>query len=143
MATTHGVHAVVGLTGFETESDGLRVSRERFARIELPQSIRREHIEVMRKDFEELARIAEQFPDDLVALENAVLENDLPTAIQLAGKVGLSEERIAASGGGKGGVLVGIAIVVAFGLLLESDTPPPPPPPPPPPTTLPPDAGTG
>jgi hypothetical protein len=146
MATANGVQAVLGLTGLETQSGGVRVLRERYARVDLPQRFGAEHVGLMQKDLEILAGIVKQYPEDVLALQNAVLGHDFATANRLASKIGLTEDKIAANGGGLvGAILGGIALLVVFGLLLESDTPVPPDPQPTP-TTSPEggvDAGTG
>lgn len=68
MEPAQGSHVVIGLTGFGTEVDGVKVSREHFIRAELPQSIGREDVQVLRRDLELLSGIAEQHPDDFTAL---------------------------------------------------------------------------
>jgi hypothetical protein len=145
MATSHAVQAVIGLTGFEAESGGVRMSKEHFARLDLPQSFTMEHIKLLQNDMAILSEMAEKYPEDMIALHNAVLEHDFKTANQLADKMGLNEEEIIARGGGVVEVVVAaviIAVLVGAAIVLAPERPRPGPPPLPeggPPAT---DAGT-
>jgi hypothetical protein len=140
MVTSHGVQAIVGLTGLTSNSGGYTLHGERVIRIELPESYDAERMKRLQKDFELIAGMIEQHPDDIAALHNAVLQQDSKRAGEIAAKVGLDEGKIVAQGGGAWAA-VGIAVVVlvGFGLLLAHDTPPVPEPP----TTAPADAGIG
>lgn len=129
-----------GLKGSEVTIDGIDVAYERSFQLQMPQQFTPEHMETIRNDFAILAETAASRPDELMALQNAVLTRD-PAATRLADELGLTEAKMYAKGGG--GVWVVVAIIaVGAALLLESDTPSPPPAPPPP-VTLPPDGGTG
>jgi hypothetical protein len=124
----NGSQVVISLSGSDTEVDGVKISREQVFRAELPRSVSRQDIQVMRRDLELLAQIAEQHPDDFTDLHNAVLRQDFGTANRLAKKVGLSEEQFAAQDGGAakvaiaGGILLVLVIVVV--LSGPSDTGP-------------------
>ena len=112
----YGSQVVISLSGSDAEVDGVKFSREQVFRAELPRSVSRQDIQVMRRDLELLAQIAEQHPDDFTALHNAVLRQDFGTANRLARKIGLSEEQFAAQGGGaaKAGIVVGIIVVLVI-----------------------------
>lgn len=127
MAETHGVQAVIGLTGFEATVGGARVIRDRLIRLDLPQNFTRYDIQLVQEDLKILSDMADRHPEKLLALQNAVLKHDYGAARRLASEIGLNEEEFVARGGG--GIAVIIAIAIAAALLLESDSPPPPPPP--------------
>jgi hypothetical protein len=129
--------AYFGLKGTDAALDGVTVSREQVFHLRMPQRFTSEHIETIRADLAILTEVAEQQPERLMDLQNAVLDRD-PAATRIADELGLTEAKMYAKGGG--GVWVVVAIIaVGAALLLESDTPHPPPPP----KTLPPDGGTG
>lgn len=107
------VQVVVGVSGYRVESGGYGVTGERFVRVDLPPTVTEEHIALMQKDFAIMAEIAQQHPKDLTALQNAMIRHDFNTATRLAGKIGLTEEQLAARGGGQIGVAVGILVVLA------------------------------
>lgn len=130
-----GLQAIVGLTGFALQQGDVRMFRERLTHIELPEKFTANHVALMRKDLAIISGIAEQQPEDLLSLNNAVLKYDLQTANRLAQKIGLTEENMLANGGNIWGLIIIIAIGAA--LLLESDSPHPPAPEPAP------DGGTG
>jgi hypothetical protein len=123
MRSTPGPAVIFGLTGFETTIDGVCVSADRTARLELPETFTPDHMERIRNDLAILADTAAQKPNEMMAFQNAVLTRD-PAAGRLADELGLTEEKMAANGGGL--VWVVIAIAVAAALLLESDSPTPP-----------------
>jgi hypothetical protein len=117
----------------------MTLSGDRIARLQLPESLTAEHLNVAQKDLELLAEIMRQYPDEFLALQNAVLEHDFRSARQLGEKIGLNEEAFVAR---EGGVWVLVAVIaIGAALLLSSDSPPPPPPPPA--NAGAPDAGTG
>ena len=102
----------------------------------------------MQKDLAALAEIVAEHPEDMVDLQNAVLAHNFAYANQVAEKIGLTEEKLVARGGGKAGIAGGILLVlVLYALLSEGhESPPPaptPPQPPPTPTERIPDGGTG
>ena len=123
-----GVQAVVGLTGVEFETAGVRVSEERFVRIDLPYPITAEHVELMQKDLDLIASLTRRDPGKVVDLQNAVVNNDLATARRLAEEIGVNEQALARGGGAQVGVAVAILVVLV--ILAESHgsgTPSPPP----------------
>ena len=134
MAEQSYVQAVIGVSGFRAESDGVGVTGERFVRIDLPRTITEEHVTLMQKDLASLAEIAERHPEDMTALQNAVVRHDFHAATQLAEKVGLTEEQLVGRGGGQVGLALGIlAGLVVLSLIMSSssgsgDSPPPTPP---------------
>jgi hypothetical protein len=123
-----GTHVIIGLIGLEGSVGGVQVTRERLARLKLPENFTGEHIDVIQQDLSIMSGLVSQYPSEFLELQNAVLSQDLATARKLANDIGLSEEAFAARRGGI--VLLIAAIAVAAALLLESDSPPPPPPPP-------------
>jgi hypothetical protein len=126
-----GMQAVIGLTGFTSELGDFRVHKEQLTRIELPANFTNDDIELMKKDFATIIKIAEQKPQDFLSISNAVLRYDSQSVNQLARKIGLTEENLRANGGAWVGAVVGaVVLLVVLGALLESDSPPPPPPPP-------------
>ena len=121
MSPTYAPQAVVGLTGLETNIDGVAVSAERVFRLQLPDKFTAEQMEQVRNDLAILAQTATEKPEEWMALQNAALARD-PAAPRLARELGLTESQMVAKGGGL--VLLVIAIAIAAALLLESDTPP-------------------
>jgi hypothetical protein len=113
-----GVRVVVGLTGVESETAGVKLSEERFVRIELPYPITSEHVELMRKDLDVIASATGRDPGKVVELQNAVLNNDFTTARRLAGEMGVNEDALARAGGAQIGVAVAILVVLV--ILAES-----------------------
>ncbi len=118
MTTNGSVQAVVGLTGIEVDSGRTRVCREHYVRFDLPPSVTVDDVAVMQRDFQILSELAAQYPEDMAELHNAVLADDLGRARELAEKVGMTEEQIAARGGGKVGIVIGIVAVLALGALV-------------------------
>jgi hypothetical protein len=139
MATSHGANAIVGLSGLASRSGGYLLNAERVIRIELPESYDVDRMKRLQKDFELLAGMIADHPDEMAALQNAVLGQDQARARAIAVKVGLDEDKIVARGGGAWAAVGAIAILIGFGLVLAHDTPPVPEPP----TTSPPNAGIG
>jgi hypothetical protein len=119
MAETSGVQAVAGLKGLTVDAGGFTASGEHVARLDLPQSFTSEHMDIIQKDIEILAEIVNQYPDDFLALQNAIVQHDRATARQLADKLGLNEQAIVARGGGVWGLVIVIAVAAA--ILLEHD----------------------
>jgi hypothetical protein len=134
-----GVRAVVGLTGLDVSEGGLTITTDRLARMALPETFERAHLSTAQRDLAILTELLEQYPDQVVELQNAVTGRDMGRARSIAANIGLSEERFVAGQGGVWGLVIVIAIAAA--VLLSSDSPPPPPPPPPPPESA--DAGAG
>ena len=122
MSPAYGPSAVIGLTGVETTIDGLGVSSEHLARLQLPAELTAEHMERMRNDLAILAETASTRADEWMEFQNAALARD-PKAVRLADELGLTESKMAAKGGGALWVVVAV-MAVAAALLLESDTPP-------------------
>jgi hypothetical protein len=135
-----GIHAIIGVTGWQSSVGGVKVTKESFARLQLPESFTGEHVDVIQQDLSILNELIGQYPNEFLELQNAVMNQDFATARELAHNIGLSEEAFAARRGGI--VLLVIAIAVAAALLLSSDSPTPPPPPPTSDAGAP-DAGTG
>jgi hypothetical protein len=104
---------VIGVTGHRVESGGYGVTGDRFVRIDVPQTVTEEHIALMRNDLAMMGEIAQKHPKDVTALQNAMIRHDFETATRLARKVGLTEEALAARGGGQVGLAFGIAIGLA------------------------------
>jgi hypothetical protein len=130
MSMGNSVQAVVGLSGFQTEAEGIPMSREHLVRFELTPNFTTEHVALAQKDFEVLARKAAEHPGELAEFHNAVLAHDLPRAQRLAEEIGLTPAQIHDEAGGQIVVAVGvIVILVAAAYLLSGDSPPPPPPP--------------
>jgi hypothetical protein len=121
MSPAYGAQAVVGLTGLETNIDGVVVSSERLMRLQLPDKFTSEQMDRIRSDLAILAETASEKPDEWMAFQNAALARD-PAAARLGDELGLTEDKMLARGGGL--ILLVIAIAVAAALLLESDTPP-------------------
>ena len=89
-----------------------------------------------------MAGVATENPGSLIALHEAALKNDLPTARRLVDELGLREERFYAEGGGMWGWIVLAAVALAAAAAFSGDSPSPPQPPPqPPPDPEPPDGG--
>ena len=147
MATEQSVQAVIGLSGFRTDSTGLPMSREHFIRLELPPRFDREHIWQAQKDFEILAKRAAEYPQELVEFQNAVLAHDLPRADQLAREIGITFRQLHEEGGGAGELALAggiFAVLLLAAVVLSGDSHPAPPPRPVGPeggTPPPPDAG--
>ena len=110
--------AVVGLTGYGTESGGTTVYGEQFVKFALPETVTAEHIEQMRIDFETLAELARQHPDDIAEIQNAVASNDFGRAGRVASRIGLNEERLAAAGGASVAVAIGIVVILLVGAAI-------------------------
>ena len=134
---TSGVHAVVGLTGLTVESGGFTVQHEQVLRIPVPSGVDRAHFSTIQRDFELLAQVAGEYPDDFARLHNAAVESDFRTAARIAGEIGLTEDRFVRDGGGIWGAMITIAAIgIAYVVLTggSTDTVPAPPQPPPPET---------
>ena len=122
MAEQSYVQAVIGVSGFRTETDGVGVTGERILRVDLPATITEEHITLMQRDLASLAEIAERHPEDMTALQNAVVRHDFHTATELARKVGLTEEQLVGRGGGQVGIALGIVAVLVVYALIQSSS---------------------
>jgi hypothetical protein len=96
------------------------VTGERFIRVDLPPTITAEHIEMMQRDLEMMAEIAQQYPKDMTELHHAVVRHDFHRAMQVARRVGLTEEQFAARGGGQVGVAAQILVVLVVASLIMS-----------------------
>jgi hypothetical protein len=127
VATTREVKAVVGITAVETQDSGVRVIGERTVRFDLPALVNAEHVELMQKDFEIIAGLAKEHPEEMVDLHNAILNHDFPTAYRVANQIGLNEERLVAEGGGQKGIAVGILVILVIVAIATSGDESPPP----------------
>ena len=116
------IEAVIGLTGFETQSGGVGIVTERIARVRLPERMSNEDVEVVRRDLEILAETVKDHGDRFLELQNAVLDHDLPTARRIADELGLTEEKMVARGGGQWKWIVASAVL---GYLLTPEEKPP------------------
>jgi hypothetical protein len=94
------VHAVVGLTACEGKTGGFSVSTDRVLRIELPRQFTEKDLEVMHKDFQQLAALLKDRPKDMASFFNASLNHKIREANGAAKKLGLREEEFTAEGGG-------------------------------------------
>lgn len=129
MSSSSGPEVIFGLTGLQSNVDGVDVVTERLGRLRLPEKFTPEHMERIRNDLAILAETARDKPEEMTAFQNAVLAQD-PAVPHLADELGLTEEKMAARGGGPVWVVVAV-IAVGAALLLSSDSPTPPPEPPP------------
>jgi hypothetical protein len=124
MTTITEVHAILGLTGLTARSGQYTLAAERFVRMPLP-AVDAAHIGILQRDLESLLEATRTYPEQLAAMQQAVLRNDFPTASRVAAEVGLTEEKLVARGGGiVGAIVAGVVLLVVLGALLESDTPP-------------------
>jgi hypothetical protein len=115
------VQAVIGVSGFYSESGGIGVTGERFVRVDLPTHVTADHIAMMQRDLGMIAEYAEQYPEDLAELHNAVVRHDFDRAGRVARRIGLTEEQMVARGGGQVGIAIGItAALVVYALVMSS-----------------------
>ena len=97
----HGkVQGVVGLEGFPYTSGGFNLSAERIVRFEMPSNFTAEGIQHAQKDFEMVAAMLRDNPEEMRALLDAVVQNRLSQAQEIAEKLGISEHKFQAQGGG-------------------------------------------
>lgn len=144
MSPMSGVHAVVGLSGLTVERGGYSVQHDQILKVPLPAAYERDRCDRIRRDFDILAEVVGQYPDEFSRLHEAAMRSDFQTASQIARQIGLTEDRFLHQGGGALEVAAGIAIVLLIVVLGSSGsepTPAPPQPPPPETTLPPPDAG--
>jgi hypothetical protein len=131
---TSGVQAIIGISGLSGESGGFRLAQEHVVRFELPADFHAGHCETFQRDLKLLTQIASDHSNDFAEFQNAAVRNDFHEASRIAERIGLTEERFQADGGGFWIYIAAAAVVIgayaAFGG-SSSDTPPPPPPPPP------------
>lgn len=118
--TTHGVKAIVGLSGFRGISGSFAITRDRTTQLELPERFTEDHLRRIRRDLEILHKMTEDHPKAFLDLQNAVLKFDFHRANELAKEIGLDEHRIMSEGGGLNWVIVIIAIACAVGLSSDS-----------------------
>jgi hypothetical protein len=118
------IQALFGLSGFQSDVNGIIVTQERIARLQMPETFTAEHLKTAQRDLEILAEVAQAAPDDMAALQNALIQNDFQTARDLTVKLGIDEAQMIAKGGG-GVWLVVAVIAVGAALLLASDSPTP------------------
>ena len=143
MAMPARAQAVIGVSGIRTEPGGLGLTEKRVIRIDLPATVTEEHTALMQRDLAIIAEIAQQNPKDMTDLHNAVAHHQLPTATQLAYKMGLTEQQVVARGGGQVGVGLGVlALLVLVAVVAGSDEPTTPEPVGPSPEPSPDDGGT-
>lgn len=116
----NGIQAVIGLTGFETDVGGMKLSAERFIRLQLPETITAEHVALMQKDLEALSCLARDYPDQVAALQNAAARNDFGTAARVANEIGMNEEGLRRAGGAQTGVAVAVLAVLVIYALATS-----------------------
>ena len=115
------VQAVIGVSGFYSEFGGIGVTGERFVRVDLPSHVTADHIEMMRRDLGMIAEYAQEYPEDLTELHNAVVRHDFDRAAKVAQRIGLTEEQMIARGGGQVGIALGItAGLVVLALVMSS-----------------------
>ncbi len=121
MSSQAPVQAVIGVSGFHSESGGIGITGERYVRVDLPTHVTPEHVAMMQRDFAMIAECAEQYPEDFTELHNAVVRHDFERAGQLARRIGLTEEEMVARGGGQVGVALGIAaVLVVYALVINA-----------------------
>ncbi|SEN14770.1 hypothetical protein [Actinacidiphila rubida] len=120
MPGTAGTNLVIGLTNTPQDVNGLQVASDRLMKITPPATIGTEHIDYAVKDLEAILASMKQHPREHVELQNALLRQDLPKALAIADKVGVSEAALTQQGGAQWGVVIVIAIAAA--LLLSSDS---------------------
>jgi hypothetical protein len=121
MSSQMPVQAVIGVSGFYSESGGIGVTGERFVRVDLPTHVTAEHVAMMQRDFGMIAEYAQRYPDDLVDLHNAVVRHDFGRAGEVARRIGLTEEAMVARGGGQVGIALGItAALVVYALVINA-----------------------
>lgn len=119
MTQTLGHKLSVGIsTDLETDDGGVE-QRERSIRVALSSDFTRADVELMQKDLESIAQIAQRYPDEVLAVHSRILEHDFSGAREIARRIGLTEEALVAQRGGKWGVVIVVAIAAA--VLLEHD----------------------
>lgn len=111
----------VGLVGATKTTNGVAASSDRTFRLEFPGEVDQAGIMRATRDIKTILDSLERAPEQHARLQNALLEQDLPTVFHLVDELGISEERLVAAGGGQAGVVIVIAIACA--LLLKSDNP--------------------
>jgi hypothetical protein len=112
------VHGTVGLAGFSHTTEGFKVAKDRIFRIALPKGFSPEDIERMQRDFEILAGILQKHPEEIGALLEASMQDNVLEAFRIAQEIGLTEKEFESKGGGIIWQLVGVAVVGTM-LLLE------------------------
>ena len=118
MTSQSPVQAVVGISGCWYDAGPTGVTGERFIRLDLPPTVTAEHIEMMQRDLAMMAEIAQQFPQDMTELHHAVMRHDFHRGMQVARRVGLTEEQLAARGGGQAGIALQILAVLVVASLI-------------------------
>lgn len=121
MAETTGVHAVVGLTGLKVQSGGITVQFDQVLRLPMPATL---DLAAARRDFELLAQMAGEYPEDVRRLHAAAVRSDMATATRIAREIGLTEERFVGDGGGIWGAMITIAAVGLALAAIDAALPP-------------------
>jgi hypothetical protein len=105
------IYGTVGLAGFSHTTAGFEVATDRILRIAVPQKFSLENIKRMQRDFEILAEILQKHPEEMTALLEASMQNNILEAHRLAQELGLTEEEFESKGGGIiWGLVAGIVV---------------------------------
>lgn len=113
--TTSGkLHGVVGVSGLAHTTDGLTVLTDRTFRLELPRHFTPDIIQRMQKDFEGVAAILREHPQEATDILEAVVQNNVGDARKTASRIGLTEEAFADQGGGLIWWVVAAVVVVVI-----------------------------
>jgi hypothetical protein len=112
MSTT--LHGVIGLSGAAFKAGGFSGITEQIVRLEMPDTFKGEGIRKSKKDLEMLLKMLSDHPEDSAELFDAVLQNRLPEATKIGDRLGLSEHKFIAKGGGLGWVVAVMVAVAVF-----------------------------
>lgn len=100
---------------YNDSSSGFGVSDERTLHVEFPAEIREEHVGTAARDAELLSQMMREQQGSMTELLNSIAKGDYSRASELAGGIGLDEQRFSSEGGEwVGAVLVGAAVVAAI-----------------------------
>ncbi|MFG2439919.1 hypothetical protein [Streptomyces sp. NPDC048508] len=120
MSKTTGMKLVIGFADMESNLYGTTTAVDRILKLVPPDRFDPQHIQLAANDLQAILTSLRENPEEHVELQNALVNQDLPTALNLAKSLGLTEEKLQEAGGGVWGVVVVVAVLCA--VLLASDS---------------------
>jgi hypothetical protein len=102
---------VLGIVSFSHDKAGLAMSTDHVTRVQLPNRLSTEDVQRMQKDYELLASVLRDHPEEMKNLFEAHSQKDIKSARRIAGTLGISEESFKAQGGGVIWAIVGGLVV--------------------------------
>jgi len=97
---TQQLEMVFGLRGLQRSIRGRSWSMDPMFRAPWPEKLSRDDLHAAHMDFDLLAQKFREHPDQMLAIQDALVERDFYLATELAAKIGLTEDDFEKRGGG-------------------------------------------